>query len=142
MSQAQQKRTPQLHLEQALLGERDPQQFDDVTRAQLSELARDNERVLAAVPPDVFARRVQAQLESGPRARSKWRIGLVAAPVLSACVAVAVVALPVQSQRGGDDVTRLKGLAPKLLVQRIESGHATELVDGAHAQAGDVVPLA
>ncbi|MCP3136757.1 ActD-like protein [Pyxidicoccus xibeiensis] len=155
-------RTPDWLLERIALGELPPEELA-AARARLAEepdgpsrlaaLEADTHATLERLPPTRVVREVQARAARKdaprplPRLAPAW--GLV--PLLAA-VGLFVLVLPSESGRTGGDgtipgdgaeVTRIKGLAPQLVVHRQAAGAGPErLTDGAPAAAGDVVQLA
>lgn len=151
-------RTPDWLLERIALGELPPAELA-AARARLAEepdglsrlaaLESDTRASLEALPPARVAREVEARAARQDAPRPAFRLspawGLV--PALAA-VALVMVALP-SSETGhgtapGDtrEVTRIKGLAPQLVIHRQSISRPERLADGAAAAAGDVVQVA
>ena len=138
--------------------------------ARLAALEADTRATLERLPPGSVVREVSARA-SGAAARAagaaaraapasrreapspSWRLAWGLVPAL-ATVALFVLARPpdvedvgLQGQGsrvavGGVETTRIKGLAPQLVVHRQAAGGPERLTDGARAAAGDVVQLA
>jgi hypothetical protein len=138
-------------LERYLLGEapadelqetRETLARDEGLRARLEELERSNAELLARHPPRAMAAAIDARArrepETGPRP------GFVIATALAASVAVFAAVGPLGRDPGrSDDVTRIKGLAPHLLLYRQNGAAGAEpLAPGTTARANDVVQIA
>ncbi len=153
-------RTPDWLLERIALGELPPAELA-AARARLAEepdgLARlaaleaDTRATLERLPPARVAREVEARAASRPDApRPFFRLspawGLV--PALAAVALVVLVARPAGQVSPGvapgdsGEVTRIKGLAPQLVIHRQAAARPERLADGAEAAAGDVVQVA
>ncbi|HZI09827.1 MAG TPA: ActD-like protein [Myxococcus sp.] len=149
-------RTPDWLLERIALGELPPEELA-AARARLAEepggperlaaLEANSRATLETLPPARVAREVAARASRQEAPRPQWRLapawGLV--PALAA-VALFVLARPSGDTRGGVEAgmeeTRIKGLAPHLVVHRQAAGGPERLTDGAVAATGDVVQLA
>jgi len=135
------RKIPDLHLEQARLGER---AVDDDSAAAVAALAADDAAFLAALPPSAMAKSIaaQAQARSSSSSSSAWRRwwALAAVPAVAMAALTIAVLRPVGA---GDDVevVRDKGGAPVLVATRVTAAGAEPLVDGAAVARGDVVQL-
>lgn len=137
------KRTiPELWVEQYALGELSPERraqveeaLGDTLQARVDAIRRTDAEMLKALPPRVFASRVQVSRPSPVR----WKLWV---PVLAAAVGLLVVAPTVLQGTGTTtEITRAKGDA-MLQVHR-QVGQRTEaLRDGDAAVAGDVLQVA
>lgn len=140
-------RVPDLLVEQLHRGELSPERAAEVRQRLLREpggaerlvrLADDDERTLAALPPEAFARRVRAKLASD-RAVPMWAVPAFA------MAAVLLVAGPLilrpEASVPEVGVTRTKGGADGLRVYRKGAGGAELLADHTPARAGDVIQL-
>ncbi|WP_426756328.1 ActD-like protein [Myxococcus sp. Y35] len=150
-------RTPDWLLERIALGELPPAELA-AARARLAEepdgLARlaaleaDSRATLEKLPPARVVREVNARASRPEASRPFFRLspawGLV--PVLAA-VALFVVVRPSGQVSSGvatgevPEVTRVKGLAPQLVIHRQAAGRPERLADRAAAAAGDVVQV-
>ncbi|ATB44679.1 ActD-like protein [Corallococcus macrosporus] len=151
-------RTPDWLLERIALGELPPGELA-AARARLAEepdgLARlaaleaDSRATLETLPPARVAREVEARAARPDAARPFFRRspawGLV--PALAVAALFVVLRPSGQVETGvapgnGPEVTRIKGLAPRLVVHRQAAAARPErLADGAAAAAGDVVQV-
>jgi hypothetical protein len=111
--------------------------------ARLEALERSNAEILERNPPRLMAAAIRA------RARARREPATIRRPAfaLAAAVAVSVAALavirPLSRDGGRDgDVTRVKGLAPHLLLYRRNASGAEPLAPGSTARANDVVQIA
>jgi anti-sigma factor RsiW len=152
-------RTPDWLLERIALGELPPEALAEARarlarepggEARLAALEAENERLLARLPPATVAREVQLRLAREEAARR----APPSRPLLSALALVPVLAvLLLVLARPGEpsgppseaptltEVTRVKGLSPRLGVYRQGPAGAEALSEGALATAGDVVQL-
>ena len=132
------RRTPDLFVEQALLGEREASPAD---AARVAQLAESNADILKRYPPRVVGMRVRGQRQKAARA---WAFGgsLV---VVAAALTLFVVPAPVSRtsvQRTDEDTdVRLKGLQPTLQIHRVTDAGAQELAPEASAHQGDRLQL-
>jgi hypothetical protein len=130
------RRTPDLFVEQALLGERDANPAD---AARVAQLADSNVDILKRYPPRVIAIRVRGHRQKVARA---WALGgsLVA---VAAAVTIAVLPAPVSqpNRESMEDDVRLKGLEPQLDVFRVGDAGAEVLAPEASAHQGDRLQL-
>ncbi|MCY1017858.1 ActD-like protein [Pyxidicoccus sp. MSG2] len=159
-------RTPDWLLERIALGELSPDELAAARArlsaepdgpARLAALEADTRATLERLPPARVVREVAARASRkeapSPSRRLAPAWGLLV-PAL-ATVALFVLARPDTSPDGsgvtGSDLTasggsaettRIKGLAPQLLVHRQAAAGPERLTDGAPAAAGDVVQLA
>jgi hypothetical protein len=155
-------RTPDWLLERIALGELPPEELaaararlaaepDGLTR--LAALEADTRATLERLPPARVVREVAARASRreapSPSRRLAPAWGLLV-PAL-ATVALFVLARPdlsgdtapgLTASGGSAETTRIKGLAPQLLVHRQAAAGPERLTDGAPAAAGDVVQLA
>jgi hypothetical protein len=127
------RRTPDLFVEQALLGEREASTAD---AARVAQLAESNADILKRYPPRVIGMRVRGHRRKAARA---WAFGgsLV---VVAAALTLFVLPTPVsQIVRPLDDGTgvRWKGLEPTLHVFRVTDAGAERLEPEASAHEGD-----
>lgn len=104
-------------------------------RAALAALDADDAAILDRYPPDWFAVRTRARLES--RSRAPW---LAVAVLAAAAVAVAVAVPSVDPREPSVEVTRSKGAAD-LRVHRVAEGTAERLAADAAARPGDLLQL-
>jgi len=120
---------------------------DAGVRARCSDLERSDREILARHPSAVVGSAIRSRLgaagPAGPRVsgvrRRRVMAGLGAA---AAVTAVALVAVPSRRPEA-TDTTRIKGLAPRLLVFRENPPAAAELLSsGSVARENDVVQLA
>ena len=132
-----------LSLERAAAGDVDDDELREVERSPegaraLAELRADNERILAALPPDRIAAEI-ARRRSARVVRVKPVAGRARfAVVVAACVVALVVIRPGASERiKGDAVVGTPGLT----VWRQVGAQAERLTDGARVVAGDLVQL-
>lgn len=127
------RRTPDLFVEQALLGEREASTAD---AARVAQLAESNADILKRYPPRVVGMRVRGQRRKSARA---WAMGgslVVVAAALTLFVVPTPVSHTVQTFDPNSD-TRLKGLEPTLHVFRVTDAGAVQLAPEASAHAGD-----
>jgi len=144
-------RTSPLHLEQQRFGERavDPADVDAIAALVAADVA-----LLERLPPAMMAARIRADLQKPASSSSRApapRWWWAAAPAFAAVVAVGVsvndTAGPMDlivAQRVADDssdVTRLKGLAPTLDLQKQIGATTTPLAAGAVVEPGDIVQV-
>ncbi len=160
-------RTPDWLLERIALGELPPDALA-AARARLARepgglerLARleaDSRATLERLPPEAVVREVARRAEASARlARARASLGarplswrrrvpaLALGPAL--VVAFLVVGRPGVEPGGlageaGEEVTRLKGLAPQLVLHRQRGESSERLTDGTRAAEGDVVQVA
>jgi len=164
------QRTPDWLLERIALGELPPEELA-AARARLSQepdgLARlaaleaDSRATLERLPPARVVREVEARAsgaaalaarrEAPPPSR---RLAPAWGLLVPALATVALFVLTRPDDRVGDtrpgltasggpvETTRIKGLAPQLVVHRQAAAGAERLTDGAPAAAGDVLQLA
>lgn len=120
-------------------------------RAQMAELERSDEEILAACPPRVAATAIRARVAEAERISPRW--GGIPSPALAG-LAMLVVGLGVggvavlgPGTRPSDvavlepDTTRVKGLLPQLLLFRQTPAGPEALADGALARTHEVVQL-
>jgi anti-sigma factor RsiW len=157
-------RTPDWLLERIALGELPPEELAAARArlaqepdgpARLAALEADSRATLERLPPAHVVREVAARASRpsrkeapSPSRRLALAWGLV--PAL-ATVALFVLVRPSDVEHagpggpvavGGVETTRIKGLAPQLLVHRQAAAGPERLTEGARAGAGDVVQLA
>lgn len=143
-------RIPAFQLERQRLGELPSDQVANVgealaldaeARARLDELQADDARILDAHPPRVMAAAIRERIDRESRASSpsRARAPLLAAAAAGVCL-LAVV--PLALQRSPLPETRIKGLAPSLLVFRESANRPEPLASSSLARADDVVQLA
>ena len=117
--------------------------------ARLAALEADTRATLERLPPARVAREVESRASRLESPRPFFRLspasGLV--PALAAAALFVVVRPAGQVGPGlatGDtqEVTRIKGLAPQLVIHRQAAARPERLADGAAAGAGDVVQVA
>jgi hypothetical protein len=164
------QRTPDWLLERIALGELSPEELAAARArlarepdgpARLAALEADSRATLERLPPSQVVREIEARASSAAASASRkearppsrrlapaW--GLLV-PAL-ATVALFVLARPDDLADSGPDrlttsddsfeTTRIKGLAPQLVVHRQAAAGSERLTDGAPAAAGDVVQLA
>lgn len=144
------RRIPVWQLERRRLGELPADQAarvdetlagDAEARAQLDELRADDARILAAHPPRVMAAAIRERIdrESGTPSPSRSRVPLLGAVAAAVCL-LAVV--PLALQRPALPGTRIKGLAPSLLVFRESANRPEPVASSSFARADDVIQLA
>jgi len=114
---------------------------DAALRRQLDDLQADNARVLEAHPPRLIAAAVRARIDARPKGPSPFRAPLQLAGAL-AVAAGFLALLPAVLERRPLPETRLKGLAPSLLVFRETAPRPEPLPSSASAHEGEVVQLA
>lgn len=148
------RKPPELHLEQLALGELpEPQRTALLQRpdtdARLSALSEDNAQILAAHPPALVAAALRRRRDRRPApARTLW----LAAPTLAAAAVAAFVLWPAEDVPKDSLVasrvrppdpgeTRIKGLEPHLLVHRQEGERTVPLAEPAQARAHDRLQL-
>lgn len=147
------RRTPDVLVEQLALGELSPERKAEVLRAleaepggmeRLTRIAASNAEILERHPPGRVARGILLRSEPGRRpARTAW---LLVPAVAAAVVAVVLVARPVHRATldgpgpAGPGVTRVKG-DPRIVIDRKVDGGTEELERGGPAQAGDLLQL-
>lgn len=143
-----------LTLERLALDELDPQEAADARRRleedgelhRLDELRASNEEVLAAFPPEEMVPRIRARFAEA-EARGAYRRGWWSGLGVGVAVAAAALLLtwlgPARSPTmvPEPEVTRLKGLAPHLVVHRKLGDVAERLRDGASVRPGDLLQL-
>jgi hypothetical protein len=131
------RRTPDLFVEQALLGEREANPAD---ATRVAALAESNTDILKRYPPRVMGIRFRGERRKTARA---WALGgslVVAAAALTLAVIPAPVSHP-SLEPVVEDGVRLKGLPPQLHLFRVTDGGAQELAPEASAHAGDRLQL-
>jgi hypothetical protein len=131
------RRTPDLFVEQALLGEREASPVD---AARVAQLAESNVDILKRYPPRVVGMRVRNHRQKAARA---WAFGgslVVAAAALTLFVVPTPVSQTVQPIDDGSGI-RLKGLQPTLQIHRVTDAGAQELAPEASAHEGDRLQL-
>ena len=114
-----------------------------VSQQELAELREDDvafkaspagRRVLAAL-------KHQTRVASQPRTRATWALATVAAVVCG----VVILAIPRGNPAPGAvedaEVTRVKGLAPKLVLSRLEGAAPQPLKTAAQVRPGDVITI-
>jgi hypothetical protein len=114
--------------------------------ARLARLDGSDREILARHPAAVMAPSIRARAASrdagGPRhARGPQRLALALACGL-VLAATGVLLRPGRVPDAKEDTTRVKGIAPRLLVYRKAPAGAEELAAGAPARENDVVQLA
>jgi hypothetical protein len=114
---------------------------DAEARAHIDELQADDARVLAAHPPRVMAAAIGERIdrESKAPSPSRARVRLLGAAAAAVCL-LAVV--PLVRPRSPLPETRIKGLAPSLLVFRESANRPEPLASSSFARADDVIQLA
>jgi hypothetical protein len=130
------RRTPDLFVEQALLGEREASPAD---AARVVELTHSNADILKRYPPRVVAMRVRGHRQKVARS---WAFGgslVVAAAALTLGVLPAPVSNP--PVEPVEDGVRYKGLEPTLQIHRVTDAGAQELAPEASAHEGDRLQL-
>ncbi|ATB33915.1 ActD-like protein [Melittangium boletus] len=147
-------RTPDWLLERIALGELPPDELAEARArlarepdgdARLAALEAENQALLARRPPAAVAREVEVRARrASPERRLLPALALV--PVLAGLALLMVPPDPAPvGMSGGDsaltEVTRAKGLRPRLLVHRDGASGPEELAEKTLAQAGDVVQL-
>ena len=150
------KAPPDWQLERFRLGELSPEddaavraarERDEAVRDRLAELDRSDRVILAAHPPRLVAAAIRARAErspapprSGPR---QWTaVGLASAAAVLATLSVLVPSSRRPATTGERaDVTRIKGLSPRLMLYRKGLPGPEPLVDGALVRAHDVVQV-
>ena len=127
------RRTPDLFVEQALLGEREANPAD---AARVAQLAESNADILKRYPPRVVGMRVRGHRQKAARA---WAFGgslVVVAAALTLFVIPTPVSQTVQPVDDGSG-TRLKGLEPTLHLFRVTDAGAEQLAPETSAHEGD-----
>jgi hypothetical protein len=111
----------------------------------LRRLADDDAATLVLLPAERVAAEVTRRAAARP-APGRW---LLAAPVLAAAATAALLLVitarpgwpPAEGSDPGADTSRVKGLAPQLVVHRQTRGGTERVAPGTPVQAGDVVQL-
>ena len=133
------RRTPDLFVEQALLGERETSPAD---AARVVELSHSNADILKRYPPRVVAMRVRGHRQKAARA---WAFGgslVVAAAALTLVVLPAPVSDNVVDEPTIEPGVRKKGLQPELQLFRVTDAGAQQLdPEAASAHEGDRLQL-
>jgi hypothetical protein len=131
------RRTPDLFVEQALLGEREASTAD---AARVAQLAESNADILKRYPPRVVGMRVRGQRQKAARA---WALG---GSLVVVAAALTLFVLPQPTSRvevrqqfddGNGGFVRPKGLLPTLHVFRVTDVGAQQLEPEASAHEGD-----
>jgi len=140
-------RVPDILIEQLLLGElpeakarrlrEDPQ-----VRARVAELQASNREILERYPPEVMVQRIgwrlARQKQAAPR---RWTLPRLApAAGFAALLLAAGVVLATMAPRR-EEVTRVKGARPHLVVYRKTGEGAEALSAGSGIRAGDVLQI-
>ncbi len=114
---------------------------DEVLRSRLSAIQRSDEDIRASYPAERVVPQLRERLlrEDAGGARRSRRLPTLAWAVPVAAIALFLLVFPVVSRQSDD--TRLKGIAPHLLVFRKTTAGAEELRPGAVARRGDVLQL-
>lgn len=150
------RRVPELHREQLALGELAPERREALlarpeTAAELAVLRAADAEILAEHPPARVLAEVRRRAAAMPRRAPTWALWLT--PTLAAAaVAALVLTRPVEDVPKDSLVarralaedpgeTRIKGLAPHLLVHRQEGERAVPLAEPAQARAHDRLQL-
>lgn len=110
-------------------------------RSRLEAIEASNREVLFAYPPAKVAAQVHKRLGHKPRPRLALYL---AVPTLAAAALLTLVVDPGPVPRTEElptEVTRTKGLRPRLLVYRVRGQNIDRLEDGAVARAGDALQL-
>lgn len=150
------RRTPDWLLERMALGELPPEELAEARArlleepegpARLAALEADTAATLERHPAAEVARRVSALARSRRAQRPVRRflpVLALAGPVLAAVAVVLLVRPQAVAPRGEalPEVTRVKGLEPRLLVHRQGAEAPEPLTDGASVAEGEVVQLA
>jgi len=151
-------RTPHWLLERIALGELPPEELalararllaEPDGAARLSKLEADTALTLARLPPAELARRVASRARVHRVGREgfarRFRPAFALVPALATAALVLLVG-PRLSTPVGDEArleeTRVKGLAPRLVVHRQRAQAPEALADGARVAEGDVVQVA
>ena len=127
------RRTPDLFVEQALLGEREASPAD---AARVAQLAESNADILKRYPPRVVGMRVRGHRQKAARA---WALGgslVVVAAALTLFVVPTPVSQIVPPVEDGSGI-RDKGLEPTLHVFRVTEAGVQRLPEAAPAHVGD-----
>jgi anti-sigma factor RsiW len=151
-------RTPDWLLERIALGELPPRELaaararlahEPEGEARLAALEAENRTVLEQLPPSFVAREVERRARRGNAPTSETRPWTRFLPAL-ALVPVLAMALLVVARPGtrpgelegeGAEVTRTKGLSPRLGLYRMAAQGPEVLAEGASAAEGDVVQV-
>jgi hypothetical protein len=142
-------RVPDILVEQLLLGElpearRAELLADPAVQARLQELQASNREILERYPPEVYGQRIGWRLKKGQAGRRERSrrviIGLRFAAGMAAMLVVAllVVAAP---WRRTDEVTRVKGARPHLVIYRKAAAGAEAVAAGSAVRRGDVLQI-
>lgn len=160
------RKVPDILIEQYLLGELSTEQAADVERSEgfarrVAEIRRENEAFAEQFPAEVYARRIRNQYQAAAGStgheparvsrRSRFvRMLALATPGLAALLVAGFFIFggidrsisPVADQMA--EVTRLRGAEPSISLYRAVPGRdaAEPLSDGDVAQEGDVVQIA
>jgi len=139
-----------LALEQYHLGElsaeeqrivREELAHDEVLRGRLAAIQKSEEEIRSSYPAERIVPLIRERMlrEGTDHGRRAWRLPTLAWVVPVAAVALILLSLPLVLRTSDD--TRLKGVAPHLLVFRKTAAGAEELRSGAVARRGDVLQL-
>jgi hypothetical protein len=111
-------------------------------REAITEIDRDARETLARLPPERFAAEVARRASPPPRRR--W-LGWALLPLLATASAAALGGLllpqPKSTSGASRDETRIKGLAPHLVIHRRTPLGAEQIRPGTLVRAGDLVQL-
>ena len=141
-----------LMLEQYRLGElsparhrlvRDTLDHDEGLRARLAAIAKSDQDIIAAYPPERIVPAIRERMLRGGAspARRRRSVSPLAWVLPVAAMAVLLLSFFVIRERVVPEETRLKGLAPHLAVFRKTASGAEELRAGAPARRADVLQV-
>jgi hypothetical protein len=146
------KRVPDLLIEQLLLGELPEARSrellgDPEVQARLARLEESNREILEAYPAEVMARRIGWRLEKSAELRARPvfarllpAVGLAGLLVVAG-LTVAIVTTLSRRPAQGLEVTRVKGLEPRLAIYRQTGSGAEALAANGSVQPGDVLQI-
>jgi len=114
---------------------------DEVLRGRLAAIQRSDEEIRSSHPAERMVPVIRERMlrEGTGGGRRPWKVSTLAWAVPVAAVVLFFLVFPLVSRTSDD--TRLKGLAPHLLVFRKTTAGAEELRPGAVAHSGDVLQL-
>jgi len=120
---------------------RDELERDEVLRGRLAAILKSDEEIRSSYPAQRMVPLIKERLlrEASGSKRRNGRLPTLAWAVPVAAIALFLLLFPLVSRRPDD--TRLKGIAPHLLVFRKTTAGAEELRPGAIARRGDVLQL-
>lgn len=114
---------------------------DEVLRGRLAAIRESDNEIRSAFPAERIVPQIRERLlrEGAGHPSPRWRVPTLAWAVPAAAMVLFLVLFPLVTRQSDD--TRLKGIAPHLLVFRKTAAGAEELRPGAVAHKGDVLQL-